>query len=106
MCTVEMQWLSNVMITYIETETALQHTSAMSNNMFAPSLLVSSAYLCLLFPHAVNAGGQLDGVEGVGVVGRGVRDVGDHGGSAVDVPQGLPEQHCQLAVPGLVVHTV
>ena len=65
-------------------------------------LVDSTAYLRLLLPHAVDAGGQLDGVEGVGVVGRGVRDMSDHGGPAVDVPQGLPEQHGQLAVPGLV----
>lgn len=25
--------------------------------------------------------------------------MGDHGGSAVDVAKGLPQQHCQFAVP-------
>lgn len=26
--------------------------------------------------------------------------MGDHGGSAVDVAKGLPQQHCQFAFPG------
>lgn len=25
--------------------------------------------------------------------------MGDHGGSAVDVAKGLPQQHCQFAIP-------
>lgn len=86
----------------LKRHTAPQHTTAMGSNTSAPGLLVSAAYLGFLLPHAVDAGGQLDGVERVGVVGGGVRDVGDHGGPAVDVPQGLPQQHGQLAVPGSV----
>lgn len=46
-------------------------------------------YLRFLLPHAVDAGRQLDCVERVGVVGWRVGDVGDHGGSAVDVAEGL-----------------
>ena len=60
----------------------------------------SSVYLGFLLPHAVDPWCQLDGGEWVGVVGRGVGDVGDHGRSAVDVAKGLPQQHCQFAVPG------
>lgn len=47
----------------------------------------------------MDAGCQLDSIERVGVVGWGIRNVCDHGGSAVDVAQGLPEQHGQFAVP-------
>lgn len=47
----------------------------------------------------MDAGCQLDRIERVGVVGWGIRNVCDHGGSAVDVAQGLPQQHGQFAVP-------
>lgn len=30
--------------------------------------------------------------------------MGDHGGSAVDVAKGLPQQHCQFAVPAGCIH--
>lgn len=30
--------------------------------------------------------------------------MGDHGGSAVDVAKGLPQQHCQFAVPAGRIH--
>lgn len=32
--------------------------------------------------------------------------MGDHGGSAVDVAKGLPQQHCQFAVPKGCIYTV
>lgn len=32
--------------------------------------------------------------------------MGDHGGSAVDVSQRLPQQHCQFAVPVEHIYTV
>lgn len=32
--------------------------------------------------------------------------MGDHGGSAVDVAKGLPQQHCQFAVPAGHIHIV
>lgn len=60
---------------------------------------LSVYYLGFLLPHAMDAGCQLDSIERVGVVGWGIRNVCDHGGSAVDVAQGLPQQHGQFAVP-------
>lgn len=56
-------------------------------------------YLGLLLLHAMDAGGQLHRGQRLHVVCRGVGDVGDHGGSTVDVAQGLAEQHGELAVP-------
>lgn len=32
--------------------------------------------------------------------------MGDHGGSAVDVAEGLPQQHCQFAVPAGHIYIV
>lgn len=32
--------------------------------------------------------------------------MGDHGGSAVDVAKGLPQQHCQFAVPTGCIYIV
>lgn len=56
-------------------------------------------YLGLLLPHAVDTGGQLHCGQRLHVVGRGVGDVGDHGGSTVDVTEGFTEQHGELTVP-------
>ena len=56
-------------------------------------------YLGLLFPHAVDAGGQLHCGQCLHVVGWRVGDVGDHGGLTVDVSQGFTKQHGELTVP-------
>lgn len=47
----------------------------------------------------MDAGGQLDDGQRLHVVSRRVGDVDNHGGSTVDVSQGLAEQHGELAVP-------
>lgn len=69
-------------------------------------LISLSVHLRFLLPHTVDAGCQLDSGEWVRVVGWGIRDVGDHGGSAVDVAEGLPQQHCQFAVPAGHIYIV
>jgi len=69
-------------------------------------LITLSVYLRFLLPHAVDAGCQLDSSERVSVVGGGIGDVGDHGGSTVDVAKGLPQQHCQFAVPTRSIYIV
>lgn len=56
-------------------------------------------YLGLLFPHAVDSGGQLHRGQRLHVVRHGVGDVGDHGGLTVDVSQGFTQQHGELTVP-------
>lgn len=47
----------------------------------------------------MDAGRQLHCGQRLHVVGGGVRDVGNHGGSTVDVTEGLSEQHGELTVP-------
>ena len=47
----------------------------------------------------MDAGGQLHRGQCLHVVRRGVGDVGNHGGSTVDVAQGITEQHGELTVP-------
>lgn len=56
-------------------------------------------HLELLLPRAVHAGGQLHCGQCLHVARRGVGNVGDHGGSTVDVAQGFAEEHRELAVP-------
>ena len=57
------------------------------------------SYPGLVLPDAVQPGGQLQGAQRLQVVAPVGRHVGDHGGATVDVPQRLPQQHGQLAVP-------
>lgn len=51
--------------------------------------------------HAVYPRCELNSSEGLCVIGRIVRDVGNHCCSAVDIPKRFPQQHSQLAVPEL-----
>lgn len=65
----------------------------------SPVTAPPAPYLRLLFLHPQDPRGDLDGGQGFRVAaGRG-RDVRDHGGAAVHVPQGLAQQHGELAVP-------
>lgn len=46
-----------------------------------------ATYLRFLLPHAMNTGGKLHSGERFSITGWRVRDVGDYGGSAVDITQ-------------------
>lgn len=51
----------------------------------------------------MNTGGKLHSGKRFGIIGWRVRDVGDHGGSTVDVAQRFPQQHGKLAVSELYI---
>lgn len=56
-------------------------------------------YLRLLLLHPQDPRGDLDCGQSLGVVASGGRDVCNHGGATVHVPQGLSQQHRELALP-------
>lgn len=68
----------------------------------------SVPYLSLLLLHPQDSRCDLDGGQGLRVATSCSRDVRDHGGATVHVPQRLPQKHGELALPakqsGLRLH--
>jgi len=56
-----------------------------------PPTLALTSVLGFLFPHTMDSGGQLNGGKRLSIIGRGVRDVSNHGCPTVDVPQGISQ---------------